>query len=302
MLVSFVLKAQLIKPFSENKKWGYKIGEKVVIIPEYDTAYPFDKTNQIALVSNKNEFNKEVNPLTGEEEDVFDYFFIDAKNNKVKLLVENFPDSMFTFGHQQELQFNYQDSSNYFKILFQNKLYLVSKKGKQISGGFDNISESKAKGYFETEKYSEFNKEIIRTKGLVDSTGLEVIKCKYHTVVINTEDSTIYCCSAVYNSKLNDDVYNYKGKLIYSNKNHIEFSSKIIHVLKHYEPNEFFVIENSMTHNSYDVDGNLFVYLKKNKALVINKDNWFILDILTKKRQKIDKDEYFQNLYRMIEY
>jgi len=273
-----------------------------VIVPEYDTAFPFDKTNQIALVSNKNEFNKEVNPLTGEEEVVYDYFFIDSKNNKVKLLVENFPDSMFTFGHQQELQFNYQDSSNYFKILFQNKLYLVSKKGKQISSGFDNISESKAKGYFETEKYVEFNKEIIRTKGLVDSTGLEVIKCKYHTVAINTEDSIIYCCSAVYNSKLNDDVYNYKGKLIYSNKNHIEYSSKTIHVLKRYEPNESFVIENSVTNNNYDIDGNLFVYLKKNKALVINKDNWFIIDISTKKRQKIDKDEYFQNLYRMIEY
>ena len=36
--------------------------------------------------------------------------------------------------------------------------------------------------------------------------------------------------------------------------------------------------------------------------LSVNKDNWFIIDILTKKRQKIDKDEYFQNLYRMIEY
>lgn len=295
------LKAQLIKPFNENKKWGYKIGEKVIITPQYDTVFSFDKTNQIALVSNKNEFNKEVNLLTGEEEYVFDYFFINPKNNKVKLQVEHFPDSMFTFGNQQELQFNYLDSSNYFKILFQNKLYLVSKTGKQLSSGFDNIIETKAKGYFETEKYSEFNKEIIRTKGLVDSTGLEVVKCKFHSVSINTEDSTIYCCSAVYNSRLNDDVYNYKGKLIYSNKNHIEFSSKIIHVLKQYEPNETFVIENSITKNSFDIDGNLFVYLKKNKALIINKDNWYIIDILTKKRQKVDKEEYFKNLYQMID-
>ncbi len=233
---------------------------------------------------------------------MFDYSFIDSKNNKVKLQVEHFPDSMFMFGNQQELQFNYLDSSNYFKILFQNKLYLVSKKGKQLSSGFDNINETKAKGYFETEKYAELDKQIIRTKGLVDSTGLEVVKCKYHSVSINTEDSTIYCCSAVYNSRLNDDVYNYKGKLIYSNKNHIEFSSKTVHVLKHYEPNEYFEIENSNTKNSFEIEGNLFVYLKKNKALIINKDNWYIIDILTKKRQKVDKEEYFKNLYQMIDY
>lgn len=301
-MMSFVLKAQLIKPFCENKKWGYKVGDKVIISPQYDSVFPFDKTNQIALVSNKNEFNKEVNPLTGEEEIVFDYFFIDSKNNKIKLQVENFPDSMFTFGNQQELQFNYLDSSNYFKILFQNKLYLVSKKGKQLSGGFDNITETKAIGYFETEKYAEFDKQIIRTKGLVDSTGLEVVKCKYHSVTINAEDSTIYCCSAVYNSKLNDDVFNYKGKLIYSNKNHIEFASKAIRVLKHYEPNEYYEIENVNTKNSFDIDGNLFVYLKKNKALIINKDSWYLIDVLTKKRQKIDKEEYFKNLYQIMDY
>ena len=68
-----MLVSQSIIPFKENSKWGYKKDSKVVIIPEYDTAFAFDKTGQIALVANKNKFNKEVNqnlknPLTGESE------------------------------------------------------------------------------------------------------------------------------------------------------------------------------------------------------------------------------------------
>lgn len=293
--------AQTILPFYENQKWGYKEKNKTIIVAEYDTAFPFDKTTRIALVANKNELNKVVNPLTGEEEIAFDYFYIDKKNNKIKLLAEHFPDSMFTFPDQQELQSNYLDSSNYFKILFQNKLYLFSKNGVQLSNGYDNICPAKKLGFFETENNSEIDKKIIRTKGLIDSTGLILVKCRYNEVVINAEDSVIYCCSAVYNTKTNDDVYNYKGKLIYTNKKHIEFSSKTIHVLKTYEPDELFIIENYLTKENYEIKGNSFYYLKNSKALIVNKENWFILDLLTKKRQKVDKETYFSNLYKMLE-
>lgn len=293
--------SQSLVPFSESKKMGYKKGGDVIIKPEYDTAFTFDKTNQIAMVANKSAFNKDVNPLTGEEEYTFDYYYIDGKNNKIKLLAEHFPDSMFTFSNQQELQTNYQDSSNYFKILFQNKLYLFSKKGTQLSSGFDNIYETKAKGYYETENYSEFEKKIIRTKGLIDSIGLEVVKCKYKDITINKEDSSIYCCSAVYNSKLNDDVYTYKGKLIYYNRKHIEFSSKTIHVMKSYEPHEVFIIENSLTNDINEIDGDDFYYLQKNKALLVNKDNWYVIDLKSRKKQKVDKEAYFLNLFKIIE-
>lgn len=301
VLLSFIIKAQQLKPFVENNKWGYKKEQKTIITAQYDTAFIFDKTNQIALVANKNEFNKSVNPLTGEEELEFDYFYINVNNHKIKLLAEHFPDSMFTFPNQQELQNNYQDSSNYFKILFQNKLYLFSKKGKQLSLGFDNITETNAKGYFETETYAEFEKKILRIKGLVDSTGFEVVKCKYNQVSIYKEDSTIYCCSAVYNNKFNDDVFNYKGKLIYTNPNHIAFSSKTMHVMKLYVPKEHFIIENDITKETYTIDGEYFYYLNHNKALLVNKDNWHVFDLKTRKKQKVDKELYFLNLFKIIE-
>ncbi|MBC7696621.1 MAG: hypothetical protein H7141_14385 [Burkholderiales bacterium] len=273
-----------------------------MVIPyEYDTAFVFDKTNQIALVANRNDFNKIVNPLTGEEEISFDYFYIDTKNNKFKLLAEHFPDSMFTFPYQQELKSSYIDSTGYFKILFQNKLYLFSKNGKQLSAGFDNIYTSKTPGFFETENGSEIDKRIVREKGLIDSSGLVIVKCKYHDIKINNEDSSVYCCSAVYNSRQNDDVYDFEGKLIYTNKKHIEFSSKTIHVLKSYKSSESFTIENLLTNDSYEIEGNGFYYLKMNKALIVNNNVWFILDLLTRKRQKVDREEYFKNLLQLLD-
>ncbi len=131
--------SQTLFPFSENNKWGYKKGDKVVINPEYDSVYSFNAGNLLAMVSVKSEFNKITNPLTGEEEYEYDYFYINSMNEKLKILAENFPDSISAFPDQQELKTDYMDSANAFKVLFQNKVYLVSKQGKQLSGGFDNI-------------------------------------------------------------------------------------------------------------------------------------------------------------------
>jgi hypothetical protein len=46
----------------------------------------------------------------------------------------------------------------------------------------------------------------------------------------------------------------------------------------------------------------MLYYLKKNKVLIINKENWWVLDLKTKKKLKVDKDNYFQNLHQMLEY
>ncbi len=292
-----MLVSQSIIPFKENSKWGYKKESKVIIIPEYDTAFAFDKTGQIALVANKSRFNKEVNPITGEEEYLYDYYYVNLKNKKIKILAEHFPDSMFIFPHQQELHLSYRDSSNYFKILFQGKLYLLNKNGKQLSSGFDNITETKAKGYFETENYSKFEKKVVRIKGLIDSTGFLVVKCKYHTININKEDSSIYCCSAVFDAKLNDDVFNYKGKLIYSSIKHIEFSSKTLHIIKSYSPREEFIVENTKTGETYYLDGESIRYLKNNKAALIKNNNLYVIDLLTQKKQKLDKETYLYSAY-----
>ena len=58
-----LLVSQTIIKFKENLKWGYKNSQKTIITPEYDTVIDFDKTNQVAMVANKSEFNKVVNPI-----------------------------------------------------------------------------------------------------------------------------------------------------------------------------------------------------------------------------------------------
>lgn len=296
-----LLVSQSIIPFLENNKWGYKKGHDVVISPEYDSACAFNKGNLLAMVSTRSQFNKITNPLTGEEEYEHDYSYINARNQKLKILPENFPDSVAVFPHQQELSLDYMDSAAVFKVLFQDKVYLVSKSGKQLSQGFDNIYRSRLKDLYITENTTEVEKRLVRIKGLVNTGGKVVVKCKYARIDINPEDSSVYCCSAVYTNKLNDDVYDLNGKLIYTNKNHIEFSSKTVHVCKTYQPSEMILVENSATRDQYELDGTDFYYLKKGKALLMNKESWYVIDLATRKKQKVDREEYFLNLQKLTE-
>lgn len=273
----------------------------MVISPEYDSAYAFSPGNLLAMVSTKSQFNKITNPLTGEEEYEHDYFYINSKNEKLKILAENFPDSVYAFPNQQEFGRDYLDSAAVFKVLFQDKVYLVSKTGKQLSQGFDNIYKSKFRDFYLVENATEVEKRLVRIKGLVSTAGKVIVKCKYAAIDINPEDSSVYCCSAVYNNKLNDDVYDLKGKLFYTNKNHIAFSSKTVHVCKTYQPREMIVVENSATKDQYELDGTDFYYMKNNKALVINKDSWYVIDLISRKKQKVDREDYFFNLQKITE-
>jgi hypothetical protein len=253
----------------------------------------FDKTNRVALVGDENPYIKITNPLTGVEELSLDYFFINESNNKIKIKSRKFPDSIYVFPNQEELQLNYLDSSDFFKVLFH-------KNGKQLSFGFDNIYQTELKSFFETENYVEVFKKNFRSKGLIDTLGNEIINCKYNKISFNKEDSVIYCCSAVFNSKSNDDVFDYTGHLLYTNAKHITFSSRHTHIMKEYEPKELYIIENDGSNKLQIVFGDEMVYLKDNNVLLINKNDWYLLDIVTLKKQKIDKESYFYNLFNLI--
>lgn len=295
-MLKLIIVSQNVKPYYENNKWGYKSDKTIIIKAQYDTVFEFNTQHNLALVGNKNEFNKTVNPLTGLSEKTIDYHYINNKNNKLKLLVTNFPDSIYTFQNQQEFEKLYLDSNSVFKILFQQKVYLVSKKGKQLSTGYDNILLDKTKSFYETETYALVDKKPIFIKGLIDSTGKIIVPCKYKEVNINTEDTSIYCCSAVYNNKTNDDVYDKFGNLFYTNKHHISFSSKKIHVYKLYSPKPLFMIENETTKDSYDVEGNHFYYLQNNKALITSEQYWYFVDLNLGKKQKVNKSKLITNL------
>ena len=260
----------------------------------------FDKTNSIAFVGNINEFNKSINPLTGEEEQGMEYFYINKENEKLKLFDENFPDSISSFPHQQELMGNYLDTTTYFKILFNNKIYLFLKNGKQCSIGFDNIRKHEKSNYFFTENFIQIEGKNTSSLGLISLNDKLNIKNKYYHITINTEDSVIYCCSALYNNLSNDDVYDYSGKLIYSKKQHIDFASKYIYVLRIYEPKSAYRVENIQSKTSETIEGDSFYYLKHHKAIVVRKDDWILLDLTTLKEKKINRDKYLELLLAFI--
>lgn len=219
-MLSSLANSQSLAPFCEAKKWGLKNQTTIVVKPEYDTIFDFNKKPLRNLVTNKS-------------------------NNAL----------------------------------------------------FDAVNLYNQLHFYIIEKYTKVDGERVHIQGIIDEEGKLIIPCKYKHITVNTEDSIIYCCSAVYNNyQLSDDAYNYQGKLIYTNKKHIEFSSKKIHVYKLYEPKERFIIENDVTKDSYGIEGERFKYLKNNKALVRQGSLIYVVDLLTGKKNKLDKFLYASQL------
>lgn len=247
-----------------------------------------------------NEFNSEINPITGEKEIGIDYFYITSKNKKIKLLPNQFPDSLEALPFQQEFNLSYLDSSTTFKVLFQDKVYLFSHTGKQLSEGYDNITESKLKHFYYTENYITKNEKNYITKGLIDTNNLVIVPCKYKSVSINTEDTLIYCCSAVFDNLKNDDVYSKNGKLKHISSNHIEFASNNYLITKIYTPKIHFIQEEINTKLVTKLDAQSFQYLKDNLSLIVYNNDWYIYNLVNHKKTKIDKEDFMNTIIKLI--
>lgn len=285
--------------YSANKKWGYTVNNAVIINAQYDTAFAFDKSGSIAMVGNKNPLRMVINPLTGEETATIDYYFITKNNTRLKLKDNLQSDSVSVFPDQQELKLNYINNLNIFKIVYNNKVWLFHKNGKQLSQGFDDIFQSGLNCFYITETYTEWDHEIVRSKGLIDTTGKTIVKCEKKHIRINPEDSVIYCCSAIFNKKLSDEVLDYKGNILYENKHHIEFAASGTYVYKLYEPEEVYMIESPAKKDLYGIAGEHFYYLKQNRVLIVNKEVWTLVNLQTGKKQKVNKDAFCNAIYKI---
>lgn len=295
-VLSFTLPAQLIKPYSEVGKWGFKQNDSILIPAQFDTVFGFDKSNRVALVGNINPFTTTINPLSGETQAQIDYSFITRANRLVMLLPANFPDSISVLPDQQELKLAYQDSSDVFKILFHDKLYLFSKLGNQLSEGYDNISATSVPSLFLTELISEYQKQTVRMHGLINNSGKVIVKCRYNRVSINSADSLVYCCGLLPGKRANDDLFDWNGKLKYTTAEHLEYASKDIRILKMTTPANRYLIENLLLNKRFETEGNKLFILNSKEALVVNEKDWVMIELYTGKNRKVDKEKYFSML------
>lgn len=249
----------------------------------------------------RNASRTEINPLTGEEKQGMDYYFIKRNNVMLSLKLQPSTDSISVFPAQQELSGDYLSASPVFKVLYGQKVWLFNKQGKQLSAGFDDIyAAATDHRFFITETYSEWDKEMVRVKGLIDTSGRTIVNCEKKHIRINTEDSVVYACSAIFNRRLSDDVFDYKGTLVYSNKHHIEFAAKDLYVYVLYEPKELFVVANKAK-DLYSIEGQHFYDLKHKKALIVDKDSWVLVNLQTGKKQKVNKETFLALIYKFME-
>lgn len=299
--MAICLSGQVPELYRTGNKWGYRLRGEVLITPQYDTAFPFDRTGRIAMAGIRSAARTEVNPLTGEERPLMEYSFINRDNARLSLKLLPSPDSVSLFPSQQELSLGYLSASPVFKVLYGQKVWLFNKQGKQLSAGFDDIYPAGAENrFFITETYSEWDKEVVRVKGLIDTSGRTIVSCEKKHIRINTEDSVVYACSAIFNRRLSDEVFDYKGTLVYSNKHHIEFAAKGLYVYTLYEPKEAFVVAGN-SKDLYSIEGQHFCNLKHKKALIVDRDSWLLVNLQTGKKQKVNKEAWLALACKFME-
>jgi hypothetical protein len=202
---------------------------------------------------------------------------------------------------QQEFHLKYRDNNPIVHVLFQDKVYLFSKNGKQLTHGFDNIYfQEKLKGFVLENIIEKSGKQYV-LKGLYNDESDISIPSKYKTIELNLTDSLYFCCSAVFDNSKNDDVYNYKGKQIAYSPEHIEFASKNCLITKLYQPKTEFLINDKKQNKNYSIEGDELIPLKNNHCLIIAKNNYTLINLNNHKRSKVNESEIYNIIFALIE-
>jgi hypothetical protein len=288
----FVFSQRLTSFRGDNSKWGFKQGEAVIIEPQYDTTFGFDATQQVAMVANLNPKKNFINPLTKEIKKVYDFYYINPENRKVQLTVSAAPLPITEFQNQQRLAKEYLLASNYFKINQDNKIYLFSKTGKQITqSGYDNIQFTKCPVFFVTETKDKTGQTFV---GLIDENEKQIIPPTYSKIKINMYDSLIICCTAGVKFNGADDVYNYKGDKLETSAHHVDYAFKEAVVYKLFEPKVSYLIHENEGNKIKPLAADRLYYLKNQNIVMKQGDNYYFYDFKTEKKTPFDKKLYLE--------
>jgi hypothetical protein len=272
--------SQVISAFKTQGKWGFKKGENVIIEPQYDSIFGFDKTAQVCLVGNIDPKKRSVNSLTREVRIVYTFKYINPDNDRLYFRSPNAIDSSSEATPSKYSGSLYQSANGLMIACVSGKKVLATKKGVQISDSYDNISFTKIPDLYAFERSSAW--------GLINKTGKELIPPTYSKISFNIFDSLIYCCTAGSKYNGSDDIYNYKGEKIHSSNKHIQCASKSYVIYRLYASENSFIVFDVKENKERSLKAEYVYYLKDNKVALLD-DDWFFYDLKTDKRTPIDK-------------
>ncbi len=274
----------------ENRKWGFKQGEAIVIEPQYDTTFGFDATQQVALVANLNAKKNFINPLTKEVKKIYDFSYINPENKKIVLNTPTGALPITDFANQQRFAKEYLLASSFFKIMHDNKVYLFNKTGKQIThSGYDNIQFTKCPVFFVVETKDKTGQTFL---SLIDENEKAITPAIYSKIQINMYDSLIICCTAGAKYNGSDDVYNYKGVKQASSARHVDYAFRDCMIFKLYEPKISYVILEHKTKKETAVEADRLYYLKDENIVMKQGENYYFYNFKTEKKTPFDKKLY----------
>jgi hypothetical protein len=273
------------QPFQQDKKWGMKDKELIIVKPVFDTIFGFDSTGKVCLAcfKTKTQTNNKFIKVTSSG------FSCNYFNNKGdRLFVKNKRgDTCSVFALSKSSIRQYQNNSKYFVATVRSKKYLLTKDFVQLTfTGYHDISMCDEPYFYVTQSADEF--DVVYT-GLVNKKEEQIVPYQYSDVKVNPEDSLIIACSAGLGNNRDDDVYDYNGKKVGGSNKHIEMATKNFFVHKLFDPKEHHIIYNRKTGIEKELVADDVQFYHDDEILIRLKNEWYIYDLNTNQKKPKSK-------------
>ena len=272
-------------PFKENLKWGIKENEKVIIKPVYDTVFNFDANGKICLACFK---SKALSPNRFIKTYTINYScnYLNKQGNRLKIKTDE-TDTCSVFSLAKTAVKQYTDNSDYFIVTSKNKKYLAAKDLSQVTfKGYNEIYLNAEPKFAITEIKNEAN---VIYSGLINFKEEIIVPYLYSGIKINHKDSLIVGCSAGVGNNGDDDIYDYTGKKLASYKRHTDMATKNFVIYKIFEPKEYYILLNPKTKEETTFTAEEIAPFEKDQIIMKVKNEWFVFDLSTKKKNLYKK-------------
>jgi hypothetical protein len=237
LLIHSLIGLSQYQPFVENKKWGIKAGEKIIVSPVYDTVFNFDQNAKVCMAcfksksTNTNKFIKVTNT---------NYFCNYLNTESKRLIIKTSErDTCSVFQLTKNSIKHYTENENIFKVKFKNTMYLINKEFKQLSfKPYFDIDLCDDPGFYVAQGLNDADVPMF---GLITVKEEVIIPFNYSGIKINPADSLVMVCGTGYGAGSEDYVFDYRGKKLQSYRHHIDLATKEYIVFKVFEPQEQYV-------------------------------------------------------------
>jgi len=270
-------------PFTENKKWGIKDSNKIVITPVYDTIFNFDKNARVCLACFKSK-NTNTNKYIKVTNTTYACNYLNTESKRL-IIKTSSRDTCSVFQLTKSTVNQYTENDTLFKVKVNKYMYLVSKSFKQLSfKPYYDIELCDDPGFYIAQGLNEAD---VPMYGLVTNKEETIIPFEYSGIKLNPIDSLVMVCGTGYGAGTEDYVFDYSGKKLQSYRHHVDLATKEYIILKSFEPKEHFISYCIETKEEKELIADEVKFYSRDFILLRIKAGWWVYNLKTQEKTEL---------------